>query len=45
MNDECHTFAFEVVGNHMLRVDEPAPQSVVKYNIDKNRELDNKYYR
>lgn len=42
MDDECHTIALEVVDNHTLRVNEPAPQSVVKHNIEKNCELENK---
>lgn len=44
MDDECHTFALEVVGNHTSRVVASAPQSVVRRNIDNNHKLDNKYY-
>lgn len=44
MDDECHTFASEVVGNHTSRVIAHMPQSVVRRNVDNNHELDNKYY-
>lgn len=42
MDDECHTFAIEVVGNHISwNVDMPAPQSAVRRNIHKNQKLVN----